>query len=155
MKKRSLIFSAIILIALVIYFRPLSFPDIFQNADSDAFSVTKTDLLFENGKADMKNTGYSIQEGSPEAIAIQEILDCYTYRRSLRTPFSNGDLSGNGAGYWLHLWGPNIDFNSGGTGEITMGNRVYRMGLFGNQKNVAFMEEIAAVLADAEPLWTS
>lgn len=155
MKKRNLILGAAVLIALLIYFRPMSFPDIFQNADSAAFSVTKTDLLFENGKAGMQNTGYTIQEGSPEAIAIQEILDRYSYRRSLRTPFSSGDLSGNDAGYWLHLWGPNIDFNSGGTGEITMNNRVYRMGLFGNKQNLAFMAEISAVLADAEPRWTS
>lgn len=155
MKKRTLILGTIVLIALVLYFRPMSFPEIFQNADSDAFSVTKTDLLFDVGKADMKNTGYSIQKDSPEAIAIQEILDRYTYRRSLRTPFSNGDLNGNDAGYWLHIWGPNIDFNSGGTGEITMNNRAYRMGLFGSKQNLAFMEEIAAVLADAEPIWIS
>ena len=155
MKKSKSIFGAVVLIALLIYFRPLPFPDLFYEADSDAFSVTKTDILIEHGSSNMISTVYSIQKGSPEAAAIQDILDRYSYRRSLKSLFRGNSLSGNEAGYWLHFWGPNIDLDSGGTGEIRMGDRVYRMGWFGNKQNLAFMGEISAVLAEAEPISTS
>ena len=149
MKKNKLIF-AVVLLALVLYFRPLSFPEL-SFEDVDNLNIHKVDLLFENGTPSMDSTTYDFEEGFPEAEAIGEILGRYSYRRSLRTPFPNTDLEGNDAGFFLHIWGENLYISTSGTGEITVNARVYRMGLFGNRNNLAFMEEIAAVLAEAAP----
>ena len=40
----------------------------------------------------------------------------------------------------------------GGTGEITVHDHIYRMGWCGHRKNLALMEEIAAVLVEAQPV---
>ena len=100
----------------------------------------------------MDSTTYSFAEGSPEADAIGEILERYSYRRSLRSLIRVTDISGNDADFWLHIWCGDFYFSSGGTGEITVNDHVYRMGLLGNRKNLALMEEIAAVLAEAQPV---
>lgn len=153
MKKKIWLILAAVL-ALGIYFRPLSFPELsFEEVDN--LTIKKVDLLFENGTPSMDSTTYSFAESSPEAEAVGEILDRYSYRRSLRTIFPNTDLDGNDAGYWLHIWGETLYVTTGGTGEIVVNDHVYRMGLFGNRKLLAFMEEIAAVLAEAEPVQTS
>ena len=153
MKKKIWLMLAAAL-ALVLYFRPLPFPALsFEDADN--LNIHKVDLAIEHGKPLMDSTTYSFAEGSPEAKAIGEILERYSYRRCLRTIFSNTDLEGNDAGYWLHIWGGDLYFSSGGTGEINLNDRVYRMGWFGNRSNLAFLEEIAAVLAEAEPSQTS
>ena len=150
MKKRTLLLSAAILIFLLMYFRPLSFPELsFEGGDT--LSVNRVDLAIEDGKPHMTRTMYDFEEGSPEAEAIGEILARYSYRRSLRTLFPNIDLDGNDAGYWLHLWCGDLYLTSGGTREIYVNDHVYRMGLLGNQNNQAFMEEISAVLTEAEP----
>ena len=149
MKKNKLIF-AVVLLALVLYFRPLSFPEL-SFEDVDNLNIHKVDLLFENGSPSMDSTMYDFEEGSPEAEAIGEILERYSYRRSLRSLIRVTDISGNDAGFFLHLWNDDLYLCSGGTGEITVNHRVYRMGLFGNRNNLAFMEEIAAVLAEAAP----
>ena len=103
----------------------------------------------------MDSTTYSFAEGSPDAESVGEILQRYSYHRCLRTFFPNTDLEGNDAGYWLHIWGENLYISTGGTGEIVVNDHVYRMGLLGNLKNQAFLEEIAAMLAEAEPVQTS
>ena len=150
MKKKGLIF-AVATLALLLYFRPLPFPELsFEDADN--LNIHKVDLLFENGRPSMDSTTYSFAEGSPEADAIGEILERYSYRRSLRSLIRVTDLEGNDAGFFLHLWCGDFYFSSGGTGEITVNDHVYRMGLLGNRKNLALMEEIAAVLAEAQPV---
>ena len=148
MKKKVLIVTAVL--ALILYFQPLPFPELsFEDADN--LNIHKVDLLFENGTPSMDSTTYDFEEGSPEAEAIGEILERYFYHRCLRTLFPNTDLDGNDAGFFLHIWGENLYISTGGTGEIVVNDHVYRMGLFGNQKLLAFMEEIAAVLAKAAP----
>lgn len=152
MKKKILLILAAL--ALVLYFRPLSFPEL-SFEDVDNLSIKKVDLLIENGKPSMDSTTYSFAESSPEAEAVGEILKQYSYRRSLRRIFPNTDLEGNDAGFFLHIWGENLYISTGGTGEIVVNDHVYRMGLLGNRKLLAFMEEIAAVLAEAEPVKNS
>ena len=152
MKKKILIAAAVL--ALILYFRPLSFPELsFESGDH--LGVNRVDLTIADGRPFMTSSIYAFEEGSPEAEAIGEILGRYSYRRSLRTPFPNTDLEGNDAGFFLHIWGENLYISTGGTGEITVNDRVYRMGLFGNRNNLAFMEEIAAVLSEAEPAKSS
>ena len=152
MKKKILIAAAVL--ALILYFRPLSFPALsFESGDY--LSVNRVDLTIADGRPFMTSSIYDFEEGSPEAVAIGEILERYSYHRSLRTLFPNTDLDGNDAGYWLHLWSDGLYLSSGGTGEINVNDRVYRMGLLGNQTLLAFMEEIAAVLAEAEPAKSS
>ena len=149
MKKKILLLAAAAL-ALVLYFRPLAFPELsFEGGDT--LSVNRVDLAIEDGKPHMTSAMYYFEEGSPETEAIGEILARYSCRRSLRTPLFSTDLSGNDAGYWLHMWIGDFYFSSGGTGEINLNDHVYRMGWFGNRKNLALLEEIAAVLAEAEP----
>ena len=92
-------------------------------------------------------------DDSPSPV-VGEILERYSYHRCLRTIFPNTDLEGNDAGFFLHIWGENLYISTGGTGEIVVNDHVYRMGLFGNQKLLAFMEELATVLAEAEPVET-
>ena len=84
MKKRTLLLSAAILIFLLVYFRPLSFPELsFEGGDT--LSVNRVDLAIEAGKPHMTSAMYYFEEGSPEAEAIGEILARYSCRRSLRT----------------------------------------------------------------------
>lgn len=149
MKKKIWLILAVL--ALVLYFRPLSFPELSYDGDG-TLTVLKVELSIRDGSPHMTSIRYSLSEGSPEAEAIETILERSSYRRALRSPFPNADLDGNDAGYWLHIWGGDLYFNSGGTGEINLNDRVYRMGWFGNRSNLAFMEELAAVLAEAEPV---
>ena len=150
MKKKHLI-SAVVLLALVLYFRPMPFPEL-SFEDVDNLNIHKVDLVIAAGRPHMTSTTYSFAEGSPEAEAIGNILERYSYRRSLRSLIRVTDISGNDAGFFLHLWGDDLYLSSGGTGEIVVNDRTFRMGLFGNQKNLTFMEEISAVLAEAEPV---
>lgn len=152
MKKKIWLILAAVL-ALGLYFRPLSFPELSFFGDGD-FSVQKVDFSTEFGNLDVTNSLYSISEGSPEAEAIEDILERYSYHRCFRTIFPNTDLIGMDAGFTIFLWGGNLSFNSSGTGEIVVNDQVYRMGLLGNLKNQAFMEELATVLAEAEPVET-
>ena len=149
MKKKGLIFAAVAL-ALLLYFRPLPFPELSYDAGGEV-DIQKVDLSIADGAPYMTSTRYTFAEGSPEAEAVGEILARCSYHRALRSPFPNTDLDGNDVGYWLHIWGGDFYFSSGGTGEITVNDHVYRMGWFGNRKNLALMEEIAAVLAEAQP----
>ena len=151
MQKRKLILAAAALVALLIHIRPLPFPELSFFGDGD-LSVQKVDFSTEFGNLDVTNTLYSISEGSPEAEAIGEVLERYSYHRCLRTIFPNTDLIGMDSGFTIFLWGGNLSFNSSGTGEIVVNGHVYRMGLLGNLKNQAFMEELAAVLAEAQPV---
>ena len=148
MKKKVLLAAAAL--ALILYFRPLPFPELSYDADG-TLCVKKVDLSLIAGDLDMDSTMYVFSDGSPEAEAIEEVLERYSYRRSLRTPFPGTDLVGNAAGFWLHMWGGDFYFSSGGTGEINLNDHVYRMGWSGNQKNIALMAEISALLMEAEP----
>lgn len=154
MRKKKLLIGALALGLLLIFLWPLSFPVLTENRDS--ISIVKTDLLFPVGDdgrthSDMQAATYSFAADSPEAAAIQDILGRYSYRRTLRTLFSDASIEGNEAGYWLHIYG-DYNITAGGTGEVIVGNHVYRMGLWGGKASLALMEEISAVLASAEPL---
>ena len=111
MKKKILIAAAVL--ALILYFRPLSFPEL-SFEDVDNLNIHKVDLLFENGTPSMASTTYDFEEGSPEAEAIGKILGRYSYHRCLRTIFPNTDLAGNDAGFFLHIWGENLYISTGG-----------------------------------------
>ena len=150
MKKKGLIF-AVAALALILYFRPLPFPELSFESNID-LSIHKVDLEIANGAPHMTSTTYVFTEDSPEAEAIEEILERYSYRRSLRSLIRVTDLEGNDADFWLHIWCGDFYFSSGGTGEVTVNDHVYRMGLLGNRKNLALMDEIAAVLAEAQPV---
>ena len=82
-----------------------------------------------------------------EAFAqIQRIFDRYSYHRSLRTFFSDASITGNQAGYWLRLYLDTAEgrttISCGGTGELLIDGRVYRMGYLGNDSALSMMREL-------------
>lgn len=148
MKKRILmgilILAAACCVAFFLY--PQSFAKLTAGSSVITITAVKNDLehtLIREGAFEADSDAYTV---------LRYTLDSYSYHRSLRTIFSDASMSGNDAGYWLYIY---IDHGAertaitcGGTGEIIINDRVYRMGYWRNKTALAFMEDILAILFD-------
>lgn len=87
---------------------------------------------------------------SAEFAQIMDILARYPYHRSFRTLAGANGMDGNHAGYWLHVYldrgEDRVVLTCGGTGEISIDDRVWRVGYGGDRASLAMMAELAAVL---------
>ena len=152
--KKKIIFSllglAVIIFGLIMLW-PLSLIDAIT--DNAEMRIVVWDFeTKENGQFDTISTDYTFQPGSDEYIQILRILEKYSFHRSFRSFFNNTSMSGeNGANYNLQIFF--IDEGSlsksiitGGTGEIVVNDRVYRIGYWGNKRALEMMNEIRCVL---------
>ena len=128
------------LVALALFFLwPMSFGDVVSEEKELSVVYMDTDMR------DIRR--YQFQPDSEEFEQIVQVLEGYSFHRSFRTVLSGSGMEGNDAGYWLHLYsGTDGGIDCGGTGEVMVDNRVYRMGYFGNGAALDMMEEILAVL---------
>lgn len=128
----------------LIFFYPLSFYD--TEGNNVYFTIVYTEITLPPNDHKLDTKQFTLEPGSDKLSQIQEVLTKYTYHRGPRSWSSDLSVKGNDAGYWLTIYSENNNIFCGGTGEIVVNNRVYRMGYWGNQKSLAFMEEIRDVL---------
>ena len=163
--RNKLILSAfgLVVIALISFFMwPLSLSIVFDDiSDNAVMYIVVTDTWAEVvgtvvvPRSDV--TRYTLERDSEKFREIQQILDRYSYRRSLRTFFSDASMSGNDAGFWLQLYVLEEDAErrsiiTGGTREIIVNTRVYRIGYWRNRANTAMMNEIRGVIDELQAL---
>lgn len=91
---------------------------------------------------------------SSELDAVIELLDPYSYHCSFCTISSllegRPSMEGNDAGFWVSIdlyseadyQGEYFEITSGGTTEIIFGDTVWRMGYWGNTKNLQFTDAV-------------
>lgn len=105
-------------------------------------------ILTENGEALQESTDYQLDAGSEQAAQLRAVLDGYTYHRTWGTLWGANSIggSGEGADYSLHLYAGEKDIASMGCGSVLINGRAYRVGYWGNQTDLAWMEEVCAVL---------
>ena len=88
---------------------------------------------------------YDLEHGS---AALAEILEGYSYHPCLATLFGNGsmDLKG-GTGETVNLYNAEGQcLISGGTAQITLDGRVYRVGYWGKSRGTALNRDILMAL---------
>jgi len=140
------VLALVIIVIGIVFLWPLSFSGIIAD-DADVF-IVRTDMEMEDDAPKHITTNYQFQADSTEFAHIQQILNKFSFHRSLRTFFDDASMDGNDAGYWLHIYSGESDISCGGTGEIMVNGRVYRIGYWGNKKALSMMREISDLLAD-------
>jgi hypothetical protein len=135
---------AVVIVFGLIMLWPLPFSNGITN-DTELW-IQLIDIDVENGLPNNTVSNYRIQSDSEEYILILQILGKYSFHRSFRTFFSDTSINGNNAGFWLHLYSGEKQMISGGTGEVIINNRVYRIGWFGNKKALSLMNNLRSIL---------
>lgn len=154
MKKKWLIAAAVVL-AVVVYWRPMSLADAVLAADGSA-GITWVETIIEgsglSARAGVEHADYEVRPGSPEAEELGAVLEKYTYHRCLRTPFSDGSMNGKGGGMAsLHLRSA-ASLSNLGSGEIVIDGVNYRMDYVGRRSSMALMEDMEALLETWTPV---
>ena len=83
-----------------------------------------------------------------ELEQLRAALEGYTYHRTWGTILSDNSIDGpdEWVGYSLHLDAGGKSISSMGSGKVLINGCVYRVGYWGNQTDLAWMEEVCAVL---------
>ncbi|MDD4797197.1 MAG: hypothetical protein PHO66_05470 [Eubacteriales bacterium] len=147
--RRKIIFSMLTLAAVAVtalFLWPLPFSGLL--AGDAQLLAARTQLRGTPDTPTHSTADYRFAPDSPEAARIRQICAGYSFHRVPRTFFGDGALRGNDAGYWLHLWTGDHSISCGGTGEVLVDGRVYRIGYWGNGASLAMMREISALLGD-------
>ena len=105
-------------------------------------------ILTENGEALQESTDYQLDVGSEQAAQLHAALEGYTYHRTWGTILSDNSIDGadEWAGYTLQLFAGDKSISSMGSGTVLINGCVHRVGYWGNQTDLAWMEEVCAVL---------
>ena len=82
-----------VLAALLLYFRPVKMSELIN--DKQEILVTRTQIGIQNGEASINYENYN-DLTEAERQDIIDLFQQYTYRRTLRTLFSDGSLCGIG-----------------------------------------------------------
>ena len=130
MKKRVIwwiLAAAILVLSVVVYFRPLAFTDIVTE-QQDIWMILSI-FSIQNGEPDIEMVEYQ-DITAEEKRDILMVLEQYTYRRTLGTLFSDGtieDLGEKMLTVHLHdgVWAETVVVTS--SGKMTVGDRGYRM----------------------------
>lgn len=154
MKKKRIISIAMLLVlfaGLVAFL----FPHPIINFDEPITAIKV--IVAVNGVGKIDSTTYDYTSADDEFVVISDCLKDYSYHYSFGTLKSiislnasnSSGMEGNNAGYWIHIY---LDTDTerhtitcGGTGEIMIDDIVYRVGYFGNNKQLEMMEEIRSV----------
>lgn len=140
---------ALVVLVLAIYLWPFPILDKLPFSEDD-ISVVCVEL---SAQPSSTITSYLFDPESPEAEQLMDILGSYSAHRTWRTLASNASTEGNDAGWFLHVYsGTETYFSCGGTGEIILGDHVYRTDYFGHSRGLALMKEIEAFLAGCTPV---
>jgi len=132
-------------IALGLFFLwPLSFSGALNN--DVELRIVITDISLVNGSPDHTISNYAIQPSSDSFESIWKVLNSFSFHRSIRTLFRDASINGNSSGYWLYLYSGEKMIISGGTGDIIVNGKVYRVGYWGNKSDMEMMDEIRGTL---------
>ena len=82
-----------VLAALLLYFRPMKMSELIN--DKQEILATRTRIGIQNGEASINYENYN-DLTEAERQDIIDLFQQYTYRRTLRTLFSDGSLCGIG-----------------------------------------------------------
>ena len=144
--------TVVLFIGVVAFFWPRSLADMNHQPKSVRIEIIESDALHSRMTIE-------IPAESPELDEIMDLLDQYSYHYSLRTIPSlldNGpSLEGNQAGFWLNIYlysepnymGSCFSIISGGTKEIIWGDAIWRIGYWGNGKNIEMMNAFYNLVA--------
>ncbi len=125
--KKGILIGTGILLALILYFRPISFPDL--SADNIQILIGYNELGVKDGEAYIHSkTCDELPAEQKEMIA--EIMRQYTYKRTWKTPFSDGSMQDMHQMLYLHVFdGEQIadGFILSDQKELTRGQKEYRM----------------------------
>ena len=149
--KRKALCAAVALLtgaALAAYFWPLSFTALLKE-DEPLWIACNEYTITPQGEADIAMHSYTLEADTDEYAQITEILSRYRYRRAVRTFIGDNVLEGENPGYNLQLYMGENSVILGGTGEIDVNTRIYRMGIWGSGDAQRLMEEIMEVLLEA------
>ena len=87
----SIAFSLVLIVSIIIYFKPQSFSNISE--ENSTISILLNEYSIQNGEPIIDVLEYKDINPEQES-AVLSILEKYTYRRTLGTPFSNGSMTG-------------------------------------------------------------
>ena len=137
-----------ILLLVVALCAVMLFPRSFSKTinPTEDMIILVMDMGIENGELQSKTTEYRLEPGSPMFSQISGILDKYSYHLSWKSIATNIAMHGNNPGYWLNIYSGESVIIAGGTGEIIIGSRIYRIGYFGDKTAVSMMEDIREAL---------
>ena len=150
-KKKWIAVLALLLCAAALYWRPMSLAEAVAAEDSNIYATT---ILYRipNGHIDNLTQSYDLAPGSPEAAALTDILEQYSYHRCLRTYVSDGSMDNKGGSdYTILINTTRENMVVSGTGEILIGPYLYRTDYIGKRNGMALVEDIAALLSTCEP----
>ena len=146
--KRILLYICLVVlyVAAVVFFWPRSLADTPYQPKSARIGIVDGD--------DHDQMWHEIPVKAPELDEVMDLLNQYSYHCSLRTIPSlldNGPcIEGNEAGFWVmidlyseaNFAGECFSITSGGTKEIIFGDGVWRIGYWGNTKNLQFADAV-------------
>jgi len=150
MKQKMITYIVVIGMTMLVGFFMWPLPLSKITDENTQMDVYLTDVVLKNGSPIIDTTTYRFQPSSAESKKIRTILKKYSYHRSLRTFFSDSTLSGCDAGYFIAIYFADNEITSGGTSEIRVNNRVYRIGYWGNKKAISMVKELYDVLKDVK-----
>lgn len=119
----------------------------FDTEESMAVSVTIFGIT--NGQLDNRTEQYELPAGSEQGERIGELLEKHTYHLTLGSLVGKNVIEGpdmvlhlyNGKGELLTL--------AGGTAELNLDHRVYRLDYWGTGRGTELCEEILEILREA------
>lgn len=150
-KTLSRIISVFILVVIAAFLWPRSLTDTRQQIQSVRIVIIESSDLHNRMTIEIPGESSELSE-------IIQLLDQYSCHCSLRTiPSllnSGPSMEGNQAGFWLNIYlysepnymGKCFSIMSGGTKEIIWGDAVWRIGYWGNGKNLEMMNDFYNLL---------
>ncbi len=143
--KRKIIYSigiVVFLICVIAYFKPLSFSDIVDN--DNQIQMRLQDFTIKNGEANIESDEYQDITETQKAD-ILNVLDQFSYRRNIKTLFSDGSMSDLGDKMLsIYIYKNDLHSDSvmvSSSGKIAVNNKVYSMK---NAEN--FIEQIIDIV---------
>lgn len=153
MKKKLLIISviAVALILLIVYYFPQSLLKTIA-ADKEIIIIQTTTEITDDGVPFFKAFTYEFELKTDEHSKLTEILGKYNYRRNLRSLFTTSGLENSKGNIGFQIFAGNgeetmVSLIGGKNGEIVIDNHIYTIGIAGESKQAAFMEELKTFLS--------
>jgi len=144
-KKVALLFMGLAVITCCLMFWwPLSLTQVIS--DDASLFISIVDINLDGGKPLQLVTNYNVEPESEEFLLIRQALGRYSYHRSWCTLFNSNSQGKHRVDYFIVMLQEGAIISTGGTGQIEVNARQYRLGYWGNKTNIHMMNEIRGVL---------
>lgn len=140
--------TAIILLLILggVLLYPMPLYEFISESDDLIVYHTTVEIDQTDGSPRMETKEYHFDGGTEKIQLIRQILSTYSYHRGLRYFGKDGSMEGGSAGIWIQLYSGENSIASVGTKEISINNRVGRIGYWGNKESRSLISEILTVL---------